>query len=380
MNSATRAEGAATGGRKSAGLAERLQRRLEAGEIRVGGFTPSERELAREWGVGLMTARRALKLLESRGLLAAEPGQGYRVQGRALDPARGFPIAFVVSPAEAHLFTAKRAGQIMLPIFQRCAARLGVGFLVVGPGKGGLRDVVEQLESGRISGVLLDSFDPDLIDAVAQVGLPTVVVETWQPGTEVDSVVQDGFGGGLLAAQHLVSRGHKRFGWLGLDVRSRNPLVVDRFGGAVAGLAQEGLKLTRKVTGAGSNDGMRAAAMKLLSGAKRPTAVFALWQSASAGVSRAARELGLTVGKDFEMVGWANEEDYEEDFGSLFDAGNVPAAITWKMSSMAETALERLELRRNRPDLPAIQLRIPTRLRSHEDLWMSQRTPEGAMP
>ncbi len=367
MNSGTRAERMATGGRKAAALAESLQRRLEAGEIRVGGFTPSERELSREWGVGLMTARRALKLLEKKGLVAAEPGQGYRVQGRALDPARGFPIAFVVSPAEAHLFTANRAGQIMLPIFQRCAARLGVGFLVVGPGRRGHRDVAEQLEGGRISGVLLDSFDRNLIDAVGRIGLPTVVVESWQPGTEVDSVVQDGFGGGLLAAKHLVSRGHKRFGWLGLDVRSRNPLVVDRYGGVVAGLAQEGLKLARKVAAPGSNDGMRAAAMKLLSGAKRPTAIFALWQSASAGLTWAARELGLTVGKDFEMVGWANEEDYEEDFRSLFDAGSVPAAVTWKMSGMAETALERLELRRTRPDLPPIHLRIPTRLRCSED-------------
>jgi DNA-binding LacI/PurR family transcriptional regulator len=348
-------------------LADGLQHRLEAGEIRVGGFTPSERELAREWEVGLMTARRALKLLEKRGLVAAEPGQGYRVQGRALDPTKGFPIALVVSPAEAHIFTSNRAGQIMLPIFQRCAARLGVGFLVVGPGKGGHRDVVEQLESGRISGVLLDSFDPDLMDAVAQVGLPTVVVETWRPGSSVDSVVQDGFGGGLLAAEHLLSRGHKRFGWLGLDVRSRNPLVADRYAGTVAGLAQEGKKLARELAATGGAENMRAAAVKLLSGAKRPTAIFALWQSASAALTWAARELGLAVGEDFEMVGWANEEDYEEDFGSLFDAGNVPAAITWKMSSMAETALERLEMRRTRPDLPPIQLRIPTELRCGEE-------------
>jgi DNA-binding LacI/PurR family transcriptional regulator len=192
-------------------------------------------------------------------------------------------------------------------------------------------------------------------------------VETWRPGSNVDSVVQDGFGGGLLAAEHLLSRGHKRFGWLGLDVRSRNPLVADRYAGTVAGLAQEGKKLARELAATGGAENMHAAAVKLLSGAKRPTAVFALWQSAVAAVVRAASELGLTVGKDFDMVGWANEEDYEEDFRSLFDPGNVPAAITWKMSSMAETALERLELRRTRPDLPAIQLRIPTRLYSEED-------------
>jgi DNA-binding LacI/PurR family transcriptional regulator len=353
----------AVGGPKVVALAEGLQRRLEAGEIRVGAFTPSERELSRSWSVGKVTVRRALKLLESRGLIAAEPGRGYRVRGRALDPAKGFPIAFVVSPVEADLFSSRRAGQIMLPIFQRCAAQRGVAFLVLGLGEGGYREVAEQLEDGRTSGVLLDSCDQQLIDIVTRAGLPTVVVETWQPGTEIDSVVQDGFGGGLLAAEHLVSRGHKRFGWLGLDVRKRNPLVVDRYAGVVAGLAREGVKLAREVNATGRVEDMREAAIKLLSAAKRPTAVFALWQSATAGLVRAARELGLTVGKDFEMVGWANAESYEEGFRNLFDPGSVPAAIVWRMASMAETALERLEVRRLRPDLPTIQLRIPTELR-----------------
>ena len=349
-------------GRKAEALAEKLQNQLKAGEIRVGGFTPSERELSRTWGVSKMTVRRAMKLLEKKSLIEAEPGQGYRVLGRALDPAKGLPIAFVVSPLESHLFSSRRAGQIMLPIFQRCAALRGFAFLVLGIGEGGYREVAEQLESGRTSGVILDSCDQQLIDIVTRAGLPTVVVETWQPGTEVDSVVQDGFGGGLLAAEHLVSRGHKRFGWLGFDVRSRNPLVVDRYAGAVAGLAREGMKFAREAATTGCIEDMRKAAMKLLSGTNRPTAIFALWQSASAGLISTARDLGLKVGKDFDMVGWANEEDYERDVGRLFDAGNVPAAITWKMSSMAETALERLELRRTRPDMPPIQLRIPTRL------------------
>ncbi len=363
MGGTTRAVRTARGGRKAMALADSLERRLETGEIRVGGFTPSERELSRNWNVGKMTVRRALKLLEKKGLIAAEPGQGYRVQGRALDPALGFPVAFVVSPAERHLYSTMRASQILLSVFQQRAAERGVALLVVGMGEGGYGEVADQCESGRTSGVVLDSHDKRLIDIVTQSGLPTVAVESWQAGAEVDSVVQDGFGGGLLAAAHMISRGHKRIGYLGLDVGKGNPIVVDRYSGVVGGLASKRMQLTHEETAKNREDDMQEAAIKLLSGPKRPTAILALWQTATAGLARAARELGLTIGEDFEMVGWANEENYESGFKNLFDPGKVPAAIVWKASSMAEIALERLEVRRVRPELPTIQLRIPTMLK-----------------
>jgi DNA-binding LacI/PurR family transcriptional regulator len=108
---------------------------------------------------------------------------------------------------------------------------------------------------------------------------------------------------------------------------------------------------------------MERAARELLAEPERPTGIVALWQTASWGLARAARSLGLQPGRDFEMVGWANEEDYEETFRSLFEPGRLPAAVVWPVAAMAETALARLEERRANPELPTIHLRIPTRLR-----------------
>ncbi len=363
MRGNPRADGEIEGGHKTAALAEKLRCKLEAGEVPVGGFTPSERELSRTWSVGKMTVRRALKLLQKKGYLSAERGRGYRVLGRALDPARGFPVAFVVSPSEAHLFSANSPGHALVSAFQRHAAENRIAFVVVGLGGGGHEDIVEQLKSRRICGVVLDSSDPELVGIVQRSGVPAVAAEAARPGMAIDSVLQDGAGGALLAAEHLVSRGHRRIGYLGPDVGRGDPLVVDRYSGVVGGLARARTKLAREKTGLNRDEAMREAALKLLSGPKRPTAILALWQTATSGLVQAARELGLVVGKDFEMVGWSTEEDYETGFRILFEGGNVPPAIVWRAASMVETVLERLEVRRGRPDLPAIQLRIPAALR-----------------
>ncbi len=355
--------GRSPGGRHAAAsLADILRADIRAGEILPGRYLPSERELSRERGIAKMTVRRALKLLEQEGLVSAEPRQGYRVLEPAPAPGKGVPVAFVVAPHEADRFASLNSHRLMLSEFQRGAARRGWALLAVGSEKFNYDDVMEQLESGRIRGALLGSCDGLMLKRAAKAGVPALTVEFWQEGSGVDSVVQDGFGGGLLAASHLLSRGHQRFGWLGLDVRDGNNLVVDRYSGALGGLARKGMSFSREAAGLNTEDDMERAARELLTGSDRPTAIFALWQSATAGLARAARDMGLTPGRDFDLVGWANEENYEMSFKNLFEPGDLPAAIVWRVSHMAETALGRLEERWTRPDLPAIQLRIPTRL------------------
>ncbi len=53
-----------------------LQKRIEAGELRPGDAVPSERELARNYEVSLMTARHALAELEHDGLVDRRRGAG----------------------------------------------------------------------------------------------------------------------------------------------------------------------------------------------------------------------------------------------------------------------------------------------------------------
>ncbi len=352
----------AAGGRAASKLTDQLRVAIRKGEIAPGRFLPSERELSREHGLAKMTVRRALKVLEREGFVAAEPRQGYRVLGRARDPQKGFPVAFVVTPDEADNLTLDGFQRLLLGEFRRAATRRGWSLLAVGSEGRSYGEVMDLLEGGRISGAVLVSGEVELQQRVERSGAPVVMADTWREDSEIDSIVQDGFRGGLLAASHLLARGHRRIGWLGLDVRKGSQLAMDRYCGAAGGLARAGLSLSVEATATNRDADMERAAMELLSASERPTGILALWQTATQALVRASRVLGLKPGEDFEMVGWANEEEYERSFCPLFSPGEVQPAIVWRVASMAETALARLEERRANPQLPAIHLRIPTRL------------------
>jgi GntR family transcriptional regulator len=57
-------------------VAAHITARIEAGDLPPGGRLPGERDLATEYGVALMTARRAIKDLRERGLVRTLPSKG----------------------------------------------------------------------------------------------------------------------------------------------------------------------------------------------------------------------------------------------------------------------------------------------------------------
>ncbi len=57
-------------------IARVLSERILNGEHVPGGQLPTERQLAKEFGVSLMTLRRAMQVLEERGLTSSQQGRG----------------------------------------------------------------------------------------------------------------------------------------------------------------------------------------------------------------------------------------------------------------------------------------------------------------
>ena len=57
-------------------IADIIQRRIEAGELRPNRPIPSELQLQQEFGVARGTARRAVELLRQRGLVFTVPQRG----------------------------------------------------------------------------------------------------------------------------------------------------------------------------------------------------------------------------------------------------------------------------------------------------------------
>ena len=66
---------------KAEEIAARLRQKIADGTLQAGTRLASERDLSRESGVSRMTARHALEILESEGLVARYPGRGTFVGG-----------------------------------------------------------------------------------------------------------------------------------------------------------------------------------------------------------------------------------------------------------------------------------------------------------
>jgi DNA-binding LacI/PurR family transcriptional regulator len=242
---------------------------------------------------------------------------------------------------------------------QRAVARRGWSALAVHVGERSPAEVLEQLRAARAWGIVLETVDRGLLDMVREAGIPAIMVNAWSEGAAFDVVLQDNYQGGFLAAQHLLNRGHRRIAWFGPVGESC--FSRERLGGAAAALAAAGLDLPAELRTDTAGRDLEPAALELLSRRDRPRAVLALWTDVALALAAAARKLGLVLGRDLDMVGWALEAHLEK-YRPTFAGGPVPPMITWRVEDLARAAVARLTERRADLGLPAMRIAVATRL------------------
>ncbi|GAA4678381.1 LacI family DNA-binding transcriptional regulator [Pseudonocardia yuanmonensis] len=163
---------------------------------------------------------------------------------------------------------------------------LGVDGLLVagsGPPSAALVDVAHRLPTVAVGGRDLDMYGE----------LPSV-----------DVVAYDDHAGAALAVGHLADLGHRTIAHLAGPPGSAGR---DRTEGYEEAMRAAGLGgAIRVVRSDVSEESARHAALGLLRGPDRPTAVFAYNDMVAMGVSSAAVELGLRVPEDLSLVGFDN--------------------------------------------------------------------------
>ncbi|MGZ3147942.1 LacI family DNA-binding transcriptional regulator [Lentzea chajnantorensis] len=159
------------------------------------------------------------------------------------------------------------------------------------------------------------------LDAVAARGLPLVVIDQPELPDSARVEVQD-HRGTSLAAEHLLSLGHTRFGVLmfalhpdgasgpvSADRRSAVPFRVsrDRLAGYLDTLAKAGVQPDNvpvwEARGSDREFG-RLGARWLLTRTPRPSALLCASDQLAFGALRAARDLGLSVPSDVSIAGF----------------------------------------------------------------------------
>ena len=346
-------------GRVAGALSDCLRRELTSGKVAPGSYVAPIRELAGRYSVAVMTVQRALRALESEGLLAAEPGKGYRVQALVNDPLRDCPLAYVLSGeiagGQEGVFYMRLNAEI-----EGAARARGLKMVGLVAGQADAAEVFSRLEETRAWGLIVDSMDEAILERAERSGLPVVAVDIWDPGWRFDAVTQDNVAGGEQAATWLAGMGHTNIGWFGPLNRTR--IGKERHAGAVLGLTSCGLKLGACLDVDIDDPELPGKARELLSGANRPTAVLALWMTTAVAVRDAARDLGLAPGRDLDIVSWCAREIRERAYAQALGGDAAPPAVTWSIRTMAETAISRLLERRANRGLAPIRMTVPVSL------------------
>ncbi len=162
--------------------------------------------------------------------------------------------------------------------------------------------------------------------------IPFVLVDpAGEPASDVPSIGSANWAGGLLAAQHLISLGHRDIGVIAgpQDIMCARA----RVSGFRAAMDAAGIRVREELIVPGNfhvDSGLEGG-LQILSDAHRPTAVFATNDLQALGVYEAARTLGLDVPGDLSVIGFD-----DVDFSSW--AGPPLTTIHNPLSDMAEEA------------------------------------------
>jgi transposase-like protein len=349
----------------AAEIAEELKRRILAGAVRSGEYLSSVRALGQEFGCAPLTAHRALKQLAETGLVVAEARHGYRVTGpRPASDAQEVLVAIEDTTGyEGYLGDIYETQQAVLR--RGALARGWISASLPYAGQP-VEVLAKQLQEMRASALILqdigERFPPGLLTELMTLGLPAVGLDASCVAPGLDVVMRDEAHGAALAVEYLLKRGHRRIGWYGPFGKSANSLR--RFAGAAEALVAAGLDIDTQQWRPVPSPTEEESARAFLRRPDRPVAVLALWQTAARALVRAARELGLKLGRDLDVVGWALEEHFDTSYArDCPELRESCAAASWSMADVSRTVLNRIAERRREPDLPAARIMLPMKLR-----------------
>lgn len=246
------------------------------------------------------------------------------------------------------------------------AALDGTGFdVILAPSEfGSSMHAVESLLDRQVAGIvaIAPPSDPERLDRLAR-HVPLVQLGGHEYSERFDTVAGDDRAGARLVVDHLLGLGHRRIAHLTHAYAAEDEQRVDphslRLLTYAAEMRAAGAE-PQVVQSEASEESAHAAALRLLDGADRPTAIFAANDTLALGVLRAVAERGLTAA-DVSVAGY---DDIDIARHPLLDLTTVDQRGDEMGRTAATMLLERLagrtEPRRFRTD-PRLRVRGTTR-------------------
>lgn len=219
---------------------------------------------------------------------------------------------------------------------------------------------IQTLLSMRVDGLIIsvteNTIDYTIFDTIRKMGLPITFIDRIIPLKEFNTVVTDDYGGAFLATEQAIRCGYKKIGTIG-GFQHTN-IGRDRLRGLKDALKKHKLPVypDRIILGGfGEQDGYKGF-MKLYSSGNLPDFILAVSFPVALGIYNAARELGLKIGKDFDIICFGNA-GFNEFLTPKMSIIDQPA------SAMGRAALElTLENIRTVEYFQPKHIKLPTKL------------------
>ncbi|HEY5302929.1 MAG TPA: LacI family DNA-binding transcriptional regulator [Acidimicrobiales bacterium] len=173
--------------------------------------------------------------------------------------------------------------------------------------------LVSLTDERRVDGIIVISIGiaPERVARIRELAIPLVLIDGDLEG--LPRVCIDDVAGGQMAAEHLVSLGHRRIGFLSenSDIAMGMPSSESRYQGYLRALDAADIEpdFDLVVRGPHSSDAAAALTTVLLGVAKdRPTAICASSDTIAVGVIKALHQLGRDVPGDCAVIGFDDIE------------------------------------------------------------------------
>lgn len=199
-------------------IARDIRRKILNGQMPVGSQLQTHRELAKTYGVSVITINKALSGLVSEGILHSRVGRGTVIAARPSESdgvrapaALGFVLRDLASP----FFS------LVAHAAQQRADELGYGLLFSSSSNRLDREEeqIQRFTDMGVNGLIIASMSrtyrlSEPIRTLHDRGFPYVMV-SYTAGSDVHYVGTDQEPSGFLAAQHLIETGRRRIAYIG---------------------------------------------------------------------------------------------------------------------------------------------------------------------
>lgn len=297
-------------------------------------------DIAKRCGVSVSTVSRAL---------SGEKGVNPELRRSVQEVARAVRYAVPIEIGGTRVILAtSRAAMVdysrnqftwyVLEGLKQRAAMMGIEILIQPIPDSGIAVIADLLEDASVAGVIfLTVDDPLILDAAAKFTKPVVLVNSDDPLMRLSSVLPCNRSAARLAADYLVSLGHRRIAFLMCPGRRT---IEQRLDGWRDSMRYHGLPFEDALT-ISVDDWLpelaeQAVTDKMRGKPQEFTAILCAGDSLAVGAIRALNQLGLKVPEDVSVIGM-NDLPFAEYVDPPLTTVHLP------VSEMGATALELLQ-------------------------------------